>query len=393
MPNLAKRYVLWGFFLLLLASLPISWLAMVQLRDLSYQEAQARARLVADEIADQVQLAVSVGIPVDRLVGVDELFTHRMQGFTDIQSISLINADNRILHVRQGPASQTLPPVVMPIHLKGVQVARVELIWRQPGLRPLVLPWALPLTLLVALTAGLAGEAMRYAVAGLVMRRERVLGDTCERIAAGDLATRPPRLGRLDFDDRLPWLTHQLRHVSEQHMRVERLAHSLRQTEPDFDKRHELDRVMEDAIAKERFAPVSTAPMPPSSEAALQRWRGILLGILAWSPVFPLATQHAGVIAASALVLLLALLTFAHRLHWWHGNTPAWWGALLGALVYGPGLAMLLQLTLTPRHFLALGSLGDGALAICGLVAMLAPWLGGVPRSHRQLSRETRHAA
>lgn len=393
MPALARRYVLCGYLLLLLTSLPVSWLAMVQLRDLSYAEAQARARLVADEIADQVQLAVNVGIPVDRLVGVDELFMQRMQSFKEIRSVSLINADNRVLYERQTPQSETLPTVVMPVRLKGALVARVELVWRQPGLRPLVLPWALPLALLVALAAGLAGEGLRYALAGLVLRREKLVVATCQKIAAGDFATRPPRLGRLDFDERLPWLTEQLRYVRELHMRVERLAQSLRQTEPDFDKRHELDRVMKESAGNERFAPVVTETMPASSVAAQQRWRGILLGVLAWSTVFPLVNQHAGLIAASALVLLLVLLVLAHRVRWWHASRAAMWGAILGALVYGPGLAMLLQLTLAPRQFLALGTSGYAALAALGLAALLAPWPGDATSERQTPSGEAGHAA
>lgn len=393
MPNLAKRYVLCGYLLLLLASLPISWLAMVQLGDLAYEEAQARARLVADEIADQVQLAVNVGIPVDRLVGVDELFMQRMESFEGLLSLSLIDAENRVLHERRAPLSEALPTVVMPIHLKGASIARVELVWRQPRLRRLVLPWALPLSLLVALAAGLAGEGLRYALTGLVLRRENLLRATCKRIAASDFATRPPRLGRLDFDQRLPWLTEQLRYVGEQHMRVERLAQSLRQTEPDFDKRHELDRVIEESVGKERFVPVATEAMPTSSLAAQQRWRGILLGVLAWSTALPMAAQHPGLISGSALALLLILLALAHRMSWWNGSRPAMGGALLGALVYGPGLAMILQLTWAPRQFLALGTFGYAALAAFGLAALFAPFLGSQTRERQTTSGEARHAA
>ncbi len=393
MPTLAKRYVLWGYLLLLLASLPISWLAMVQLRDLSFEEAQARARLVADEIADQIQLAVNVGIPVDRLVGVDELFMQRMQSFEGVQSVALINADNRVLHERHAPLSEALPTVVMPIHLKGASIARVELVWRQPVLRRLVMPWALPLSLLVAMAAGLAGEGLRYALAGLVLRREDLLRTTCKKIEESDFAHRPPRLGRLDFDERLPWLTEQLRYVGEQHMRVERLAQSLRQTEPDFDKRHELDRVMEESIGKDKFLPVATEAMPTRSLAAQQRWRGILLGVLAWSTVLPMAAQHPGVIAASALALLLILLALAHRLSWWSGPRRALGGVLLGALIYGPGLAILLQLTLAPRQFLALGTLGYVVLAAFGAAALFAPFLGGEASKRLITSGEARHAA
>lgn len=375
---LARRFAFTGFLLLLFMGLLISGLAVSQLREMALQEAQARARLVAEEMAGQIQLAVDVGIPLDRLVGVEDLFAQRMQSFQGILRAALLDTRGRVLHERRLSQADAMAPVVLPISQAGEPVAWLELHWRQPVISALMLPWGLPLAALVALTAGLAGEALRYALTGLVLRRERLVHASCQRIAAGDLATRPPRLGRRDFDNRLPWLTEQLRHVSEQHVRVERLAQSLRQTEPDAGKRHQLDQVLARAIDHDHFGgrPQAVAEIPASAQAALQRWRGVLLGLLAWTPMAAFAGYHPALVGTGALALLALLLVIAHRSHWWRSRASAWYGALLGGLVFGPALSLLGQMAWAPQHFHALGSPGYAAMAVLSMAALLLPWFG-----------------
>ncbi len=389
----ARRYAAWGLFFLTISALVVSWLAVIQLRDIAHTEARARARLVAEAIADQVQLAINVGIPVDQLVGVDELFLARMQSFRGMLRAALIDPDDQVLHEQSAASASALAPVIIPIVLRDERVARLELTWREPALRALSIPWGVPLLSLVAIIAGLAGEALRYGMAGVIMRRELLVHAVCQHIAAGQLMTRPPRLGRRDFDERLPWLAQQLRYAGEQHMRVERLAQSLRQTEPDFDKRQELDRVLEQANGNDRFTPADIADIPAVSRAALQRWRGILLGLLAWSPVLGLAGLHAAWSAVAAVLLLAALLGVARRAGWWDGRSQARQGAFLGASVFGPGLALLTQLTVAPRQFLLLGSFGYMVLIICGVAALVLPWMCNLVRSAESTASEVHHAA
>lgn len=376
--TLARRFALAGLLLFLFVGLLVSGLAVSQLRETALEEAQARARLVAEEMADQIQLAVDVGIPLDRLVGVEDLFNQRMQSFPGLLRAALLDTRGRVLHERLAPQADALEPVILPISRAGAPVAWLELKWRQPVLSSLLLPWGLPLAALIALTAGLAGEALCYSLTGLVLRRERLIHASCQRIVAGDLTRRPPRLGRRDFDNRLPWLTEQLRHVGEQHMRVERLAQSLRQTEPDAGKRHQLDQVMAAAMGRDHFGGRSQtlAEVPASSQAALQRWRGVLLGLLAWAPTAALAGYHPAVVGAGALALLALLLGTAYRLHWWQGMPSAWYGVLLGGMVFGPALSLLGQMAWAPQHFHALGNLGYITLAVLSMAALLLPWFG-----------------
>ena len=408
MPSLilARRFVLAGLLLLLSACLVVGWLAVSQLGETALYEAQARARLVAEEMAGQVHLAVNVGVPVDRLVGVEDLFEHRMASFPGIVRAALLDTNDQVLHERRTSSTHALPPATIPIVHEGVPVARLELQWRAPSLTALLLPWGIPLLAVIALTTGLAGEAFRFALTGLVLRRDRLVQASCERIATGDLTTRPPRLDRRDFDNRLLWLTEQLRHVGEQRMRVSRLAQSLRQTEPDFDKRRQIDQILADALrdgkialpesaespdAPEWSSPTEKTPseevssppflqtvsdMPASSQAALQRWRGVILGVLPWALIAMLAGNHFAWVCSGSLAFLALMLWVAGKLQWWQKTFSGWYGALLGGLVFGPCLGLLMQIAWTPQHFLALGKLGYLLLAGLSVCALVLPWLG-----------------
>ncbi|MBH1965524.1 MAG: hypothetical protein I8H77_14375 [Comamonadaceae bacterium] len=414
--QLARRFAMAGLALLTLMGLMVSWVAISQLRDTAYHEADARAHLIAEEVADQIQLAIDVGVPVDQLEGVEDLFNQRAKGFSAIVRIALVDQKGQILTQKGAPGPDTLPLVVVPITHEGAAVASLELLWRQPRVSALLLPWGLPVAVLIALIAGLANEALRFALTGVVLRRERLILESCERIAAGDLATRPPRVSRRYFDRRLPWLVEQLRHASEQHLRVQRLAQSLRQTEPDFEKRHALDRVLTETIGDDRFdmphpggevqatanslapelAPDSAhlvaAPLL-SAKAAHQRWRGVMLGLLASSPMAILPGYPFALTAAGALTLLAVLVVISYRFGWLKNTVYAWYGLLLGSAVFGLGLGLLAQIAAAPRMFQLWDGLGYAILAACGIAALLLPLLGPRAPVSAHQSAEGRHAA
>lgn len=414
--QLARRFATAGLALLTLMGLMVSWVAISQLRDTAYHEADARAHLIAEDVADQIQLAIDVGVPIGQLEGVEDLFSQRAQSFSAIVRIALVDQQGRILTQKGEPEPDTLPLVVVPVTHQGVSVASLELLWRQPRVSALLLPWGLPVAVLIALIAGLANEALRFALTGVALRRERLVLECCERIAAGDLATRPPRVSRKDFDRRLPWLSDQLRHANEQHLRVQRLAQSLRQTEPDFEKRHVLDQVLAQTVGDDRFdltatggdvqaAAIRRAPELSSdsahpeaaplisAKAALQRWRGVMLGLVASSPMAALPGYSFALTAAGALALLAVLLVISYRSGWLKNTVHAWYGLLLGSAVLGLGLGLLAQIAGAPRMFQLWDDLGYALLAACGIAALLLPLLGPrVPVSVRQ-SAEGRHAA
>ncbi|MET4580115.1 hypothetical protein [Ottowia thiooxydans] len=432
--KIARRFATAGLVLLTLVALMVSWVAISQLRDTAYHEAEARAHLIAEEVADQIQLAINVGVPVDHLEGVEDLFHQRTQSFSAIVRIALVDQQGRILKENGVTETDTLPLVVIPVTHQGASVASLELLWRQPRVSALLLPWGLPVAVLIALIAGLANEALRFSLTGAVLRRERLVMECCERIATGDLATRPPRVSRKNFDRRLPWLVEQLRHVSEQHLRVLRLAQSLRQTEPDFEKRHSLDRVLAETIGGDRFeltapaagADIEPAAHPPadadadadvqailskrvpelssetahlvaapllSAQAARQRWRGVMLGLFASAPMAALPGYPLALTAAGGLALLAVLLGISYRFNWLNNTVYARYGLVLGSAVFGLGFGLLAQIAGAPRVFQLWDSLGYALLALCGILALLLPLLGPRAPVSAHPSEGARHAA
>ena len=376
-----RRFVLRGVLVTCVVFVTVSWVAVQQLRELAIQEASARARLVADSLAAQVQRAVKSGVPIDRLVGVEDLFAQRMAAFDDLLGATLLDSQGRVLHTRKSEESDA-PTLTQraSVALDGVPRATLELSWRQPSTAALLSAWALPLVALLAFTLALAVEALRYTLHGQVLRRARLVRTASDRIAEGDFAFRTPRIGRREFDTRLPWLGTQMRHAVEQHRRIERLTHSLRRTEPDLDKREELDQLMLKAAGNDRFDTAAAQPLVDRrSELALRRWRGIQLGLLAWALAMVAGALQPPLTLMLGTTLLIMGLAAARRWGWWIPDASGRLGAVLGGLVLGLGGCLLVLLAWTPQRFETLGPFGPVVLALCGLGAIVLPWYRVAP--------------
>lgn len=373
----ARGFALGGLVLLCLVFLAVSWVAVRQLHGMAVQEAEGRAHLVADGLAAQVQHAVQVGVPLDRLVGVTALFDHRLQAFDDLLSARLLDSQEQVLHQRaRGQADAPALAVQAAVVVSGVPVAHIHVQWREPATAALLLAWSLPLGVLLVLVSVLAAEGLRYSLTGEVLRRERIVEAACARISAGDFAFRAPRLGRREFDARLPWLRAQLRHINEQFERVHRLTLSLRRTEPDQIKRTLLDQALARAQGSDHFSPIPTTIVDDAlSQPARQRWRGLLLGLLAWLLALaavglqPLPLWGLG----AGLVALLAVL--AARWRWWRADRAGCLGLVLGAALLGPGLCLLALQAWAPQAMAGLGIWGRAALVCSGLGSCVLAWL------------------
>lgn len=372
-----RRFALGGLLLLFGVFLAVSWVAVHQLHGMAVQEAQGRARLVADNMAAQIQHAIQVGVPIEKLVGVQTLFDHRLQTFDDLLAATLRDSTGRVLHERLR-ASAPAPhlQVSTPVLVSGVPVASVDLWWREPAPRTLLLAWALPLLALLCFTAALASEALRYGLTGQVLRRERLIDACCARIRTGDFAFRPPRLGRREFDTRLPWLSGQLRQVNEQYLRLRRLSESLQRTEPDPDKRQQLEQMLSIAVGADHFMQTQAARLPdPASQPTQRRWRGLLLGLLAWALTLAGTGLRPLPLLALGLGLTLAIAAVAARQRWWLPDAAGRPGLLLGGAFLGPGLGLLALLAWAPQRFEHLGMPGTVLLVLACVGAVALPWL------------------
>lgn len=375
--QLGKRFSLRGLLLLGLAFVAAGWVAVLQLRELSAREASARARLVADDVVIQVQRALQARVPLDRLVGVEALFDHRLLIYDDLVSIQLQDANGKLLHARDRQRGDSDAfSLGAPVLRQTTQIAKVELRWRQPSALGQMLAWALPLGALFFLTAALASEALRYDLSTRVGRRDRLVAQACRRILSGRFDFRLPRVQRREFDTRLPWLSGQLRHLGEQSERVKRLASSLRRTESDANRRAALDRILQTAQTDDLFKQTPERLVDPTADAARQRWRGVLLGLGAWVSAAVLSWTHGVGAALAGFPMAAVVLMLAARLSWWRPDHSGKFGALIGCLTLGPG-AMLLGLRVAaPSDFDALGPWGVAGLCAACLGAMALSWVG-----------------
>ncbi len=97
---LKRRAAMLMAALLVLAALGLGlWLLLgsVIIRQGLEPQAQAKARVLADTIGDQIERAVGLGIPLERLVGVADYFDDILAADPDIAHLSLRDKDGKVL--------------------------------------------------------------------------------------------------------------------------------------------------------------------------------------------------------------------------------------------------------------------------------------------------------
>lgn len=250
-----------GLLLLLMATAFSAAVAMHQLRSIAHTEAEVRAQRNADSLAGRISRALSLGVPLEELVGVPALFGQRMQQSPGMTGLALVDTAERILWLQQpGQAvterqplpsnvQQPLPTglrTVAPVYATAASSpsAQVVVLWQDPGTGSLLGKSLLPLLAWPVAIAALAALVLQRSLRKGRMRRSAILAQAAGKVMLGDFSQPFPVLRRHDFDSRPAWLSAQLRHVNEQHLRITRLHHSLRQTEPDAARRSALDTAL-----------------------------------------------------------------------------------------------------------------------------------------------------
>lgn len=117
--------------LLILSQGVVSWLAATAFEARLLPEVNRQVQLAGELAASQIGEAVALGIPVDKLVGIDEFFDEVFAQNPNIQQLTLVAADgDQRLH--EGMASAAVIPdqapqsVVMPVVVEGQPVARLQ---------------------------------------------------------------------------------------------------------------------------------------------------------------------------------------------------------------------------------------------------------------------------
>ncbi|MBE0531151.1 MAG: MFS transporter [Rhodospirillales bacterium] len=83
---------------LLLALAGVSWLAISTSEQLLFPELTQKARAEAEQVGRKVDYALTLGIPPDRLAGLDILFSGLKESDRDIAFLGLTDASDRLLH-------------------------------------------------------------------------------------------------------------------------------------------------------------------------------------------------------------------------------------------------------------------------------------------------------
>ncbi len=83
---------------LLLALAGVSWLAISSSEQLLFPELTQKARAEAEQVGRKVDYALTLGIPPDRLVGLDVLFAGLKESDRDVSFLGLTDASDRVLH-------------------------------------------------------------------------------------------------------------------------------------------------------------------------------------------------------------------------------------------------------------------------------------------------------
>ena len=68
-----------------------------QARELRYAEAHTKTLLTVSSVANSIDHAIKVGVPLNSLVGLDELITTRLSANPDIEHFQVVSADGRVL--------------------------------------------------------------------------------------------------------------------------------------------------------------------------------------------------------------------------------------------------------------------------------------------------------
>ena len=157
----------------LLAVLALIWSLATQFHAEAQAGQQAIAHSVAQTLANQTTRAARLGIPLEKLPGVEAHLQQTLESTPQLAYLALADEHGRPLYsVSQGKAE---PLIALPIIVRGTTVAQVQAGARSPQARSLIKPAAFAaLTVLVA--AMLAGFfAYRWPGRGLQKRHALLL--------------------------------------------------------------------------------------------------------------------------------------------------------------------------------------------------------------------------
>lgn len=283
-PDAALRLGWVALALLLLAAAVLAWSTHEQLRGMRHESERVRAQLMADSLSQRIGHALEIGIPMERLVGVEALFSQRLGAHPEIRSIALMQGPGKVLwFAEREPAAReaagTTAEAAVVVHGKARGTVRLTLQENGPGrfvrsAAALLIPSVLLLTALAYLAA-------RFSQAQGVYLRNHAVRLATRAIAGGRYDRSVVLPHRRSFDLRAQQLGHAVRGVHETLTRVRRLMSSLRQTEPQAQRREYLDMLLAEAEGNQRFAEHGLTQVRVVAAEAQAFWISLLVSLSA----------------------------------------------------------------------------------------------------------------
>ena len=283
-PSASLRLGWIALALLLAAAAALAWNTYEQLRGMRQESERVRAQLMADSLSQRIGHAGDCGMRGDGRGGGEALYNQRGGAHAEIQSIALLQGPGKVLwFVERERARKDAAGTVAdaPITVRGEPRGTVRLTLQETGAGPFARSAAILLLPAVLLLAALAFLAARFSEAQGVKLRNHAVRLAMRAIASGRYDRSMVLPHRRAFDLRAQQLGHAVRGVHETLTRVRRLISSLRQTEPQAQRREYLDMLLAEAEGTHRFADHGLTQVRVVAAEAQSFWASLLLTLAA----------------------------------------------------------------------------------------------------------------
>ena len=259
-----------------------------QMKEMREQAAQTRARLMAQSIGQNLAQAMSVGIPLHKLVGVPEFLERWQKKHPEVTHIAVHDDQGNALwqsHSAESPSSDTpITTGISELLANGMTRASVSLQMQSDSFED---PRR-ALTLLgpaILLISSLAYLAAHFSCAQGPWLRNHGFRIIARWAARGDYRRLLVLSQHKSFDLRVQELAHAMRRVHERMARMRQLISSLRRTEPQQLRRDYLDQILKKTIDKDHFTDNEPKIVQLVAVQSQSRWMALLLCLGAISPL------------------------------------------------------------------------------------------------------------
>ncbi|MEC4720711.1 hypothetical protein RY831_16225 [Noviherbaspirillum sp. CPCC 100848] len=373
--------------LLMMATIAIAYLSHALFEPVRQSQASIRVEMDAAAVAAPLNRALTVGVPLAGLQGVDAFLQSRLRRSPHLLGIEIRDLDGNILWKQGETGAGSAISGKAPLLVQEEVVATVVL---NAGAQ--TSPASFIEALFIIAMATLAAGILLYEAVHLVRQRSLLSRDAVVRHAqdaarAGNWLQVFAGEGPHPQDYRSRFLRAEVRLINEQFERIERLISSLRRTEPSRLRRAEMDHVLEQALGKNSFAEGRPVTVRVESFFSEARWVALLLCSAAAGLQVLLMLDGSGparsyyLIAGLCGVLGAAVAgpRFLRNRMRYQGMLTAW-GLISGGML----LALILEHPLTLLAACAMAAFGAGCTLHSFACSDVAPPAGAVLNENEQ---------